>query len=178
MSISTGLLAAVYAASFVPQASPKNMTFSTALKSVAVFRDGFGYYIREGKVKLEDGWATTDFVPAAVKGTVWFYSLDSGDKIDTIVMGKENKISFSSPIDIKSKLKDKLGLHLVVITKGAQRFDGELSKILDDMVLLKVGDAFTAIPYEQIQAVEFVGFPVRIKVATKDANKVANIGVA
>ena len=178
MSISTGLLAALYAASFVPQASPKNMTFSTTLKSVAVFRDGFGYYIREGKVKLEDGWATTDFVPAAVKGTVWFYSLDSGDKIDTIVMGKENKISFSSPTDIKAKLKDKLGLHLVVVTKGNQRFDGELSKILDDMVLLKVGDAFTAIPYEQIQAVEFVGYPVRIKVATKDVNKVANIGVA
>ena len=56
MSISTGLLAALYAASFVPQASPKNMTFSTTLKSVAVFRDGFGYYIREGKVKLEGGY--------------------------------------------------------------------------------------------------------------------------
>ena len=154
------------------------MTFTTTLKSVAVFRDGFGYYVREGKVKLEDGWATTDFVPAAVKGTVWFYSLDSGDKIDTIVMGKENKIQFSSPAEIKSKLKDKVGLHLTVVTKANQHFDGELAKILDDMILLKVGDAYNAIPYEQVQTIEFVGFPVRIKVDTKDPNKVADIGVA
>lgn len=177
MSITSGMLAAALSASFVVQA-PKNMTFSTTLKSVAVFRDGFGYYTREGKVKLEDGWATTDFVPAAVKGTVWFYSLDSGDKIDTIVMGKDNKISFSSPADIKAKLKDKVGLRLTVITKTNQRFEGELSKILDDMLLLKVGDAFTAVPYDQVSAIQFVGFPVRIKVDTKDPNKVASIGVA
>ena len=178
MCISLGLLSAVLTANSFGQAAPKNMTFATTLKSVAVFRDGFGYYTREGKVKLEDGWATTDLVPTAVKGTVWFYSLDTGDKIDTIVMGKENKIAFSSPADIKVKLKDKVGLKLVVITNSGQRFEGELSKILDDMILLKVGEAFTAIPYEQIKSIQFVGFPVRIKVDTKTPNKVANIGVA
>ena len=178
MAITLGLLSAVLSAHASAQAAPTNMTFSTTLKSVAVFRDGFGYYTREGKVKLEDGWATTDLVPAAVKGTVWFYSLDKGDKIDTIVMGKENKITFSNPAEIKAKLKDKIGLKLTVITNSGQRFDGELSKILDDMTLLKVGDAYNAIPYGQIKTLEFVGFPVRIKVDTKTPNKGANLGVA
>ena len=178
MCISLGLLSAVLTANSFGQAAPKNMTFATTLKSVAVFRDGFGYYTREGKVKLEDGWATTDLVPTAVKGTVWFYTMDTGDKIDTIVMGKENKIAFTSPADIKVKLKDKVGLKIVVITHSGQRFEGELSKILDDMTLLKVGEAFSAIPYDQIKSIQFVGFPVRIKVDTKTPNKVANIGVA
>ena len=171
------LLTALTAASHA-QTTPKNMTFSTMLKSVAVFRDGFGYYIREGHVKLEDGWATTDLVPAAVKGTVWFYSLDTGDKIDTIVIGKENKISFANAKEIKAKLQDKVGLRLTVFTNGNQRFEGELSKILDDMMLIKIGDAYNAIPYDQVKTIQFVGYPVRIKVDTKTPNKIANIGVA
>ena len=47
-------LLAVFASVAFGQPAPKNQTFSTKLKSVAVFRDGFGYYVREGRVKLED----------------------------------------------------------------------------------------------------------------------------
>lgn len=178
MRILIGTLIAAATSALFAQSTPKNMTFATTLKSVAVFRDGFGYYVREGRVKLENGWATTDLVPAAVKGTVWFYSMDSGDKIDTVVIGKENKIAFSSAKDLKAKLGDKVGLKLIVVTQTGQKFEGELSKILDDMLLLKVGDAFSAIPYDQIKSLEFSGFPVRIKLDTANPGKVANIGVA
>lgn len=157
---------------------PKNNAFGTKLKSVAVFRDGFGYYVREGQVKLENGWATTDFVPTAIKGSVWFYTADKSDRIDSIVMTKENELSFSSPTDIKTKLADKVGLRLVVQTNGGQRFDGELAKILDDMLLLKVGDAYNAVPYGQVRSITLPGYPVKIKIDSKDPNKVVTIGVA
>jgi hypothetical protein len=160
------------------QNPPANMSFKTTLKSVSVFRDGFGYYIREGRVKLENGWATTDIVPSAIKGTIWFYSLDAGDKIDTVVMAKENRIEFSNPTEIKSKLADKIGLRLVVSMNGGQKFEGELAKILDDMLLIKVGEAFSAIPYGQIQSIAFAGFPVKIKVTSANPNKVVSLGVA
>lgn len=178
MRILVGLLNVALSAATLAQTAPKNLTFATKLKSVAVFRDGFGYYVREGRVKLEDGWATTDLVPAAVKGTVWFYSLDPGDKIDTIVIGRENKILFGSAKEIRAKLQDKIGLRLAVTTQAGQHFEGELSKILDDMLLLKVGDAYNAIPYDQVKTLELLGFPVRIKVATSNPSKVADIGVA
>ncbi len=178
MRLSFSLLAAAIVAASFAQAPPKNMTFSTTLKSVAVFRDGFGYYVREGKVKLEKGWATTDIVPSAIKGTVRFYTLDKADKIDQVVIGKENKIEFSGAADIKTKLADKIGLKLVVVTNSGQRFEGELSKILDDMLLLRMGSAYSAVPYDQIQSILFAGFPVRIKIDTKDPNKVVSIGVA
>ncbi|WP_144241080.1 DUF4139 domain-containing protein [Fimbriimonas ginsengisoli] len=175
--LSLSVLAALATAGY-GQTTPKNMTFSTALKSVAVFRDGFGYYVREGKVKLENGWATTDLVPQAIKGTVRFYTLDKNDKIDQVVIGKENRLDFASPAEIKARLADKVGLKLTVITRSGQRYEGQLAKILDDMLLLRVGDAFTGVPYDSIQTILLTGFPVRIKVTTDSPNKVVGIGVA
>ncbi len=160
------------------QADPRNMTFKTSLKSVAVFRDGFGYYVREGRVKLENGWATTDLVPAAIKGTVRFYTLDKGETIDQVVIGKENRLDFANADEIKRRLADKVGLRLTVITNGGQRHEGELARILDDMLLLRIGEAFIGVPYGSIRSILLSGFPVRIKVNSSDPNKVVGIGVA
>jgi hypothetical protein len=172
------LSVAALAAVCFGQDNPKNMTFSTKLKSVSVFRDGFGYFVREGKVKLEDGWATTNVAPTAVKGTIRFYTLDKGDQIDEVIIAKENRLEFSNTKDLKAKLADKIGLKLTVVTKTDQRFDGELAKILDDMLLLKAGDAYNGIPFDQVKTIILPGYPVRIKVTTDKPNKVLTIGVA
>jgi hypothetical protein len=158
--------------------NPKNMTFTPALKSVAVFRDGFGYFVREGRVKLENGWATTNLVPTAIRGTVRFYTLDKADHIDQIVIAKENKLEFDSSGELKQRLSDKIGLRLVVVTKAGGRFEGELAKVLDDMLLLKASDAYNAVPYEQVREILLPGYPVRIKVDSSDPNKVVGIGMA
>jgi len=175
--IACGLFAAAVPTA-LGQAPPKNMTFSAGLKSVAVFRDGFGYYVREGKVKLENGWASTDIMPTAIKGTVRFYTLDKGDHIDQVIVGKENRLDFATPEEIKARLADKIGLRLTIVTRGGQRLEGELAKILDDMLLLRNGEAFTGVPYGSIQSILLAGFPVRIKVSTDNPNKVVTIGVA
>jgi len=156
----------------------RGLAFETTLKSVAIFRDGFGYYVREGQVKLENGWATTNFVPAAVRGTIYFYSLDKGDRIDTVITTRDNRLDFANPQELRAKLADKIGLRLVVLTGGGQRFEGELAKLLDDMLLLQVGAGFSAVPYAQIAAVSLPGYPVKVKVETKDPNKIAHLGVA
>jgi hypothetical protein len=171
-------MAAVCAAGALADDQPKNLTFGTTLKSVAVFRDGFGYYVREGKCKLENGWATTNFVPSAIRGTVWVYSLDKNDRIDTVITTKDNKIEFGSPKEIKAKLADKLGLQLAVVAHGGQKFEGSLAKILDDMLLLQVGPAYSAVPYDQIESISMSGFPIKVKVATKDPNKVVTLAFA
>ncbi|MGV3616634.1 MAG: hypothetical protein ACO1SV_15005 [Fimbriimonas sp.] len=171
-------LLAVLASAAMGQAQPRNMTFSTKLKSVAVFRDGFGYYVREGRVKLENGWASTDIVPAAIKGTVRFYTLDPNDKIDQVVIGKENRLDFANADEIKKRLADKIGLKLTILTHGGQRQEGELAKILDDMLLLRIGETFIGVPYGSIRTILLAGFPVRIKVTGSDPNKTVGIGVA
>ncbi|HTQ11092.1 MAG TPA: hypothetical protein VMI31_13580, partial [Fimbriimonadaceae bacterium] len=174
------LATAALIAAAVPSAfaQAKNMTFDAKLKSVAVFRDGYGFFIREGEVKLENGWATTNFVPNAIRGTVWIYPLDSGDKIDTVVTTHNNLLSFANPQELKDKLKDKVGLDLSIELTSGQRFDGKLNRLLDDMLLLQVGAAFNAIPYNTIKSVTLSGFPIKIKLKTSDPNKVTKIGIA
>lgn len=156
----------------------RGLTFDTSLKSVAVFRDGYGYYVREGQVKLENGWATTSFVPSAIRGTVYVYSLDKGDKIDAVITTRDNRIEFGNPGELKSKLADKTGLRLAVTTHNGQRFEGELARLLDDMLLLQVGVGYSAVPYSQIQGVSLPGFPIKVKVDTKDPNKTTRLGIA
>lgn len=155
-----------------------NLTFEAKLKSVAVFRDGYGFYIREGRAKLEDGWASTGFVPRAIKGSIWVYTLDPGDSIDTVLTTREHALPVGSAADLKRTLADKIGLGLIVSTKSGQRFEGGLRRLLDDMMLLQNGAAFSAIPYDQIAAITLAGFPLKVKVATKEPNKVASIGIA
>ena len=155
-----------------------NMTFTAKLKSVAVFRDGYGFFIREGQVKLEDGWATTNFVPNAIRGTVWIYPVDPADKIDTVITTRNNEIKFSGEKELKDRLKDKLGLDLSVELSSGQRFDGKLNRLLDDMLLLQVGAAYSAIPYGSIKSITLLGYPVKVKLKTKDPNKVTALAIA
>jgi hypothetical protein len=159
-------------------AQAKNMTFDAKLKSVAVFRDGYGFFIREGQVKLEDGWATTNFVPNAIRGTVWIYPLDPADKIDTVITTHDNRIVFSGEKDLKEKLKDKVDLELSIELSSGQRFEGKLNRLLDDMLLLQVGAAYNAIPYSTIRSVSLVGYPIRVKLKTSNPNKVTTLGIA
>ena len=173
--ISAAILSAIL--SLAPP-SGRGLTFDTTLKSVAVFRDGYGYYVREGKVKLEDGWATTNFVPNAIKGTIWVYSLDKGDRIDTVITTKDNKISFSDAKDLKAKLSDKIGLKLNVELTDGQKFEGELARLLDDMLLLKAGSGFNAVSFSTIKAVQIVGYPIKVKVDSANPNKETTLGIA
>ena len=156
----------------------RGLTFETSLKSVAVFRDGYGYYVREGQVKLENGWATTNFVPTAIRGTVWVYAVDKGDRIDAVITTRDNRIDFANPAELKAKLADKTGLRLTVTTHSGQKFEGELSRLLDDMLLLQVGAGYSAVPYAQIQSVSLPGYPIKVKVDTKDPNKTTKLGIA
>jgi len=159
-------------------AQPKNETFEAKLKSVAVFRDGYGFFVREGQVKLENGWATTSFVPTAIKGTVWVYTTDPGDKIDTLITTHNNKVDFKDAADLKEKLKDKVGLDLAIELNSGQKLDGKLDRLLDDMLLLQMGSAFSAIPYAQIKTVTLSGYPIKVKLDTKQPNKVTTLGIA
>lgn len=39
-------------------------------KTIAVFKNGLGFFIKEGKVTLKDGWAQTELVPRASLGSM------------------------------------------------------------------------------------------------------------
>ncbi|MDH4220849.1 MAG: hypothetical protein OEW23_18995, partial [Candidatus Aminicenantes bacterium] len=58
---------------------------NTKPKTIAVFKNGLGFFIREGQVELQDKWAVTEYVPQATLGSLWIGSLDEDTQIEEVI---------------------------------------------------------------------------------------------
>jgi hypothetical protein len=62
--------------------APENLPqFNTNIQSVVLFKNGLGYFQREGKTSLNNNWAETEINFPAILGTLWFGSPDPGTVI-------------------------------------------------------------------------------------------------
>lgn len=156
-----------------------NFAFQSELKTLVVFKEGFGFYMREGSAVLEDGWATTNLVPKAASGTFWVYPMNPADRVDTVVTTNDNRILFDTAKDIRSKLQGKVGLRMKIASKGNVVSEGILRAVLDDMLLLREEEGgFKAVEYENTVAITLTDFPVRFKLKTNNPNGRASIGIS
>ena len=57
--------------------------WKSRLTSVAVFKNGLGFFTREGEVDLWDGWALADHLPPATFGTLAVYSHSENEVVAT-----------------------------------------------------------------------------------------------
>lgn len=170
---------ALLALSTQQPAQPQHFAFESTLKTLVVFKEGFGFFIREGSALLEDGWATTNLVPSAAVGTFYVYPLKPADRVETIVATPEHMIPFAKPEQLRTLLANKVGLRLRVGTTEGNSATGILAKVLDDMVLLRTDEGqYSAVEYARISKVVLTDFPVRIKFLTSNPNARMNIGVA
>lgn len=178
LAINPPLSAAASAITLAQGENPKNMTFRPHLSSVSIFRDGYGFFVKEGKVKLENGWATANFLPKAIDGTVWVSAEAPGSHVDEVVATQSNVIRFDGAKDLKDKLGDKVGLDFTLTLNNGQTFTGRLNRLLDDMLLLNAGAGYSGIPYSNISKVVLDGFPLKVHVSGGDENGTVTIKVA
>lgn len=161
------------------QETPKGPAFASKLRTLVVFKEGFGFYVREGSATLEDGWATTNLVPQAVAGTLWIYPKNAADRIDTIILTKDNRVVFEKPEELKTALANKVGLSLRIQTDNGSITDGKLTNLLDKMMLIQNQQKnYVAIEYSKITAVALIDFPVKIKLRTAKPNGLSDLGLA
>lgn len=157
---------------------PQGPAFSSKLKTLVVFKEGFGFYVREGTATLEDGWATTNLVPQAMGGTFWVYPKNAADRIDTIVLTSDNRVEFEKPETLRTELANKVGLNLRIQTEGRQVV-GKLLNLLEKMMLVQDAQKnYVAIEYAKIDGVSLVDFPVRIRMRTTKPNAPTDLGIA
>ena len=52
---------------------------------LTVFKNGLGFFTREGTTELRNGWAVTEEVPAAALGSLWITSLEPGSPVEETV---------------------------------------------------------------------------------------------
>ena len=54
---------------------------------MAVFKSGLGFFMREGAVRLRDGWGVAEAVPPAAFGTLAIYSHPKDEAVDIVGSG-------------------------------------------------------------------------------------------
>ncbi|MFQ3587290.1 MAG: hypothetical protein SNJ74_07195 [Fimbriimonadaceae bacterium] len=159
-----------------PGVDSRNFAFESKLKTLVVFREGFGFFVREGAARLENGWATTNLVPTATRGSFAVYPTNPADRIDTIVVTPDHQLKFGSPAELRRVLSDKIGLNLSLTLQSPSSREpvarrGRLSNLLDNLMLLRDEQGqFVAIEYSAVKTASLVDFPIRIKLATRNPN--------
>jgi hypothetical protein len=53
---------------------PSLPVLTTKARNIAVFKNGIGFFMREGTVHPRDGWAVTEYVPNSSLGSLWISS--------------------------------------------------------------------------------------------------------
>jgi hypothetical protein len=101
---------------------------NTKAKNIAVFKNGIGFFMREGTVRLSDGWAVTEYVPNASLGSLWISSLDRDSILEEVIGFKEGVQRSFEAISIEELLASNIGKK-VKITYGDKIVEGTIKSV-------------------------------------------------
>ncbi|MGA1825650.1 MAG: hypothetical protein ACMUIP_13405 [bacterium] len=105
---------------------------NTDVKTVAIFKNGSGFFIREGTAISEDGCVVLEYVPRAALGSLWLESLDDNAVIDEV-------IAFNEEIEDEIKvstMKDLITANLGQKVKITMRkmYDEEEEEVIEGII--------------------------------------------
>ncbi|TFG47302.1 MAG: hypothetical protein E4H40_06715, partial [Candidatus Brocadiia bacterium] len=145
------------------------------VKSVAIFKNGLGFFTREGKVGLNQGWCLTKEIPPAAFGTLAIYSLDEKHLVDIVGSGQGEVVEFDSvdapnlPAFKKDKLEASKNLkaELTYKQKGIEKkAAGKIISVGPEFVILETENNSFAVPVDDISRMQILELPVRIHVGS------------
>ncbi len=159
------------------------------VESVAVFKNGLGFFVRQGDVDLRDGWCVTSEVPPAAFGTLAIYSARDNHIVDIIGSGPGEIVDFDGKdapkdADYKRARLDSsrhLKVELTYKHKGTDRAAaGRIVSVGPEFVVLENQDHSFAVPVEGISRMQILDLPVRVHVEseTEDAPQQTTLGMA
>src|SRR5262249_610879 len=156
---------------------PNPRVWQPRTKSVAVFKNGMGFFLREGEAVLPDGWFVAKEIPPAAFGTLMIFSSNKDEMVDIVGSGPGEVIEFDgvdAPKDAAAKsnrLKTalKLNVQLTYKHKGTeQNAAGKLVSVGTDFVVLETPTTTFAVPLDGITKLQILDLPLRIHVARED----------
>ncbi len=148
-------------------------TLRTGVKQVAVFKNGYGLFFREGKARPMEGWLHADHLPYASLGTMWIYSLGKQDVVDRVISAKQTKLSFDDGDGLARLLAERTGSRLALMTVDGKQHDGKLTALTEGMALLEGDGALMAVKLDAVEHATLVDLPLRIKVTTDNEVDIA-----
>jgi hypothetical protein len=155
--------------------------WSPKTKSVAVFKDGLGFFVREGDVALRDGWCMAREVPPAAFGTLAVYAHDEERMVDLVGTGDAQSVAFDgidAPDDVaerQRRLEAAKGLRVRLTTGGDDgspraAAEGIVRSIGPEFVVLEDAGPHYAVDIDEIRTLELLQLPLRVHVAAGDAD--------
>ncbi|HUT14218.1 MAG TPA: hypothetical protein VMY42_27280 [Thermoguttaceae bacterium] len=145
-------------------------------RSVAVFKNGLGFFMREGEVELRDGWCAAQRIPPAAFGTLAIFAHDEKEIVDVVGAGPGEVVEFDgldTPKDPETKrarleASKNLKVELTYTYKGQDRTAaGTLISVGPEFVVLDSGSNSFAVPLDGVAKMQILEMPLRIHVASE-----------
>ncbi len=86
-------------------------------KTVAVFKNGYGFFVSEGTFETENGWAKTGSIPEAALGTFWLGTGEESIPIEEAITYFEETTKEIDAISMIELLKANIGNKVEVIVR-------------------------------------------------------------
>jgi hypothetical protein len=100
----------------------------TKAKTIAVFKNGLGFFIKEGEVDLLNKWAVTKYVPQATLGSLWIGSLDKDAQIEEVIGFFEEVKKETEALNLQELLRVNVGKK-VKITANNKIIEGIIQSV-------------------------------------------------
>lgn len=154
-------------------------------KSVSVFKNGYGFFTREGEVALRDGWGHAAELPPATFGTLAIYAQNPQQLVDIVGIGEGEMTRFDGKeqkddVDVKQHaLESALATSVKLkYNDGKEELEatGVVKAISGGFVVLQQGNTTTAIALSSILSMQRATLPLRFHVLNEEgtpAEKVA-----
>jgi len=181
-----GILAVALAVGMWPGVAPRAMAgdddtnahvWQPQTKSVAVFKNGLGFFMREGEVTLRDGWCLAAEIPPASFGTLAIYAMEDENSVDLVGSGPGEIVEFDdrdapdTDEARRARLEPAVGLktELEYEHQGQdRRAVGTLVSVGPKFAVLEDDQHNFAVPIAGIGKMQILDLPLRVHVAGRD----------
>lgn len=162
----------------VPTKIDNPHVWSPRTRSVAVFKNGFGFFLREGDVSLREGWSVAKEIPPAAFGTLAIYSLQPDEIVDVVGSGPGEIIDFdgvdaAKDADAKrTRLIAAQGLNVQLTYDyhdSVRSAAGKMVSVGPDFVVLESNSNSFAVPVTGITRMQILDLPLRVHVHSEAA---------
>ena len=155
---------------------------------VAVFKNGLGFFMGEGKVGLRDGWCLSKEVPPAAFGTLAIFAHDEEKVVDIVGSGPGETVDFDgrdAPDTLETRRErldaaKNLKVELVYKQDGQDRLAaGKLRSVGTEYAILEADANTFAVPLAAVDRMRVLELPLRVHVASDSGDKPesATIGI-
>ncbi len=157
--------------------------------SVAVFKNGLGFFMREGEVDLRDGWCLASEIPPATFGTLAISAMEDENSVDLVGSGPGETVEFDGQDAPDTDDARRARLEPAVDLKIELKYDhhgkdctavGKLVSVGPKFAVLEDEERNFAVPVAGVKSLQILDLPLRVHVTDSDgkAAEKSKIGMA